>query len=250
MKQKFNVTGMTCSACSAHVDKAVRKVPGVSEVNVNLLSNSMTVEYDPDKTTPQAIEAAVAEAGYGASCPLPAAKGGARAAAPAADPMAEELKSMKRRLIVSFVFLIPLFYIAMGHMMGWPLPAFFHDMRANGLSVALIQFLLVLPIMYVNDKYYKVGFKTLFKGAPNMDSLIALGSAAAVIYGIVALFQISWGLGHRDLALVDRWTMDLYFESAGMILTLITLGKFLETRSKGKTSQAITRLMDLSPKTA
>ena len=250
MKQKFNVTGMTCSACSAHVDKAVRKVPGVSEVNVNLLSNSMTVEYDPDKTSPQAIEAAVAEAGYGASCPLPAAKGGARAAAPAADPMAEELKSMKRRLIVSFVFLIPLFYIAMGHMMGWPLPAFFHDMRANGLSVALIQFLLVLPIMYVNDKYYKVGFKTLFKGAPNMDSLIALGSAAAVIYGIVALFQISWGLGHGDLALVDRWTMDLYFESAGMILTLITLGKFLETRSKGKTSQAITRLMDLSPKTA
>ena len=250
MKQKFNVTGMTCSACSAHVDKAVRKVPGVSEVNVNLLSNSMTVEYDPDKTTPQAIEAAVAEAGYGASCPLPAAKGGARAAAPAADPMAEELKSMKRRLIVSFVFLIPLFYIAMGPMMGWPLPAFFHDMRTNGLSVALIQFLLVLPIMYVNDKYYKVGFKTLFKGAPNMDSLIALGSAAAVIYGIVALFQISWGLGHGDLALVDHWTMDLYFESAGMILTLITLGKFLETRSKGKTSQAITRLMDLSPKTA
>ena len=250
MKQRFNVTGMTCSACSAHVDKAVRKVPGVSEVNVNLLSNSMTVEYDPDKTTPQAIEAAVAEAGYGASCPLPAAKGGARAAAPAVDPMAEELKSMKRRLIVSFVFLIPLFYIAMGHMMGWPLPAFFHDMRTNGLSVALIQFLLVLPIMYVNDKYYKVGFKTLFKGAPNMDSLIALGSAAAVIYGIVALFQISWGLGHGDLALVDRWTMDLYFESAGMILTLITLGKFLETRSKGKTSQAITRLMDLSPKTA
>ena len=250
MKQKFNVTGMTCSACSAHVDKAVRKVPGVSEVNVNLLSNSMTVEYDPDKTTPQAIEAAVAEAGYGAACPLPAAKGGARAAAPAADPMAEELKSMKRRLIVSFVFLIPLFYIAMGPMMGWPLPAFFHDMRTNGLSVALIQFLLVLPIMYVNDKYYKVGFKTLFKGAPNMDSLIALGSAAAVIYGIVALFQISWGLGHGDLALVDHWTMDLYFESAGMILTLITLGKFLETRSKGKTSQAITRLMDLSPKTA
>ncbi len=258
MKQKFNVTGMTCSACSAHVDKAVRKVPGVSEVNVNLLSNSMTVEYDPDKTSPQAIEAAVAEAGYGASCPLPAAKGGARAAAPAADPMAEELKSMKRRLIVSFVFLIPLFYIAMGHMMGWPLPAFFHQ-PSNALVVAFIQFLLTLPIMFINRKYYTVGFKTLWHRSPNMDSLIALGSAAAVVYGVAALFLIAWNLGRAAygvgdtaaaLAHVEHWSMDLYFESAGMILTLITLGKWLETRSKGKTSEAITRLMDLAPKTA
>ena len=249
MKQKFNVTGMTCSACSAHVDKAVRKVPEVSAVNVNLLTNSMTVEYDPGQVTPQAIEEAVAAAGYGASCPLEG-QGEKRSAAPAADPMAAELRDMKRRLIVSFVFLIPLFYIAMGHMMGWPLPAFFHDMRANGMSVALIQFLLLLPIMYVNRKYYLVGFKTLFKGAPNMDSLIALGSAAAVVYGVAALFQISYGLGHGDLARVDKWTMDLYFEGAGMILTLITLGKYLEALSKGRTGQAISRLMDLSPKTA
>lgn len=249
MKQKFNVTGMTCSACSAHVDKAVRKVPGVSAVNVNLLTNSMTVEYDPGQVTPQAIEEAVAAAGYGASCPLEG-QGEKRSAAPAADPMAAELRDMKRRLIVSFVFLIPLFYISMGHMMGWPLPAFFHDMRANGMSVALIQFLLLLPIMYVNRKYYLVGFKTLFKGAPNMDSLIALGSAAAVVYGVAALFQISYGLGHGDLARVDKWTMDLYFEGAGMILTLITLGKYLEALSKGRTGQAISRLMDLSPKTA
>ena len=156
---------------------------------------------------------------------------------------------MKRRFLVSLCFLIPLFYIAMGHMMGWPLPSFLHDSR-NALAFAFIQFLLVLPIMYVNDKYYRVGFKTLFHGAPNMDSLIAVGSAAAVVYGIAAIFQIGYGLGHGDMARVEQWSMDLYFESAGMILTLITLGKYLETRSKGKTSEAISRLMDLAPKTA
>ncbi|WP_294534269.1 cation-translocating P-type ATPase, partial [uncultured Pseudoflavonifractor sp.] len=247
MKQKFDVTGMTCSACSAHVDKAVRKVDGVTEVNVNLLSNSMTVEYDPAKTSPQAIEAAVTAAGYGASCPLPAGKQAPARQGP--SPMEAELKHMKRRLIISFAFLIPLFYIAMGHMVGWPLPEVFHGTE-NAMVFALTQFLLLLPILYVNDKYYKVGFKTLFKGAPNMDSLIAMGSAAALIYGVAALFAIGWGLGHGDTALVDKWSMDLYFESAGMILTLITLGKYLETRSKGKTSQAITRLMDLAPKTA
>ncbi|WP_294551019.1 heavy metal translocating P-type ATPase [uncultured Pseudoflavonifractor sp.] len=248
LKQKFDVTGMTCSACSAHVDKAVRKLDGVTEVNVNLLSNSMTVEYDPDKTSPQAIEAAVADAGYGASCPLPAGKQ-APAARQGPSPMEEELKHMKRRLIVSFIFLIPLFYISMGHMMGWPLPPVFHGTE-NAMVFALTQFLLLLPIMYVNDKYYKVGFKTLFKGAPNMDSLIAMGSAAAFVYGVAALFAIGWGLGHGNMAMAEKWSMDLYFESAGTILTLITLGKYLETRSKGKTSQAITRLMDLAPKTA
>ena len=134
-------------------------------------------------------------------------------------------------------------------MMGWPIPGFLHG-RANALTFALTQFLLLLPILYVNDKYYKVGFKTLAHRAPNMDSLIALGSAAAVIYGAAALYQIGWGLGHGDAARVERWSMDLYFESAGMILTLITLGKFLETRSKGKTGEAISRLMDLAPKTA
>ena len=252
MKQKFTVTGMTCSACSAHVDKAVRRLEGVSEVNVNLLGGSMTVEYDPAAESPEAIIAAVDAAGYG--CALPqaaAAKGGARvdARAEAAKQMEEELTGMKRRFLVSLCFLVPLFYIAMGHMMGWPLPSFLHDSR-NALAFAFIQFLLVLPIMYINDKYYRVGFKTLFHGAPNMDSLIAVGSAAAVIYGIAAIFQIGYGLGHGDMERVEHWAMDLYFESAGMILTLITLGKFLETRSKGKTSQAISRLMDLAPKTA
>ena len=187
------------------------------------------------------------DAGYGAA--LPASKGGAKAdAAPAVDIEAE-LLGMKRRFVISLCFLLPLFYIAMGHMMGWPLPHFFHDSR-NALSFALIQFLLVLPIMYVNDKYYKVGFKTLLHGSPNMDSLIALGSLAAVVYGVAALFQISYGMGHGDAERVSKWSMDLYFESAGMILTLITLGKYLETRSKGKTSEAISRLMDLAPKTA
>ena len=163
--------------------------------------------------------------------------------------MAGELAQMKHRMVWSFAFLIPLFYISMGHMMGAPLPGFLTGMD-NALAFAFTQLLLTLPIMYLNDKYYKVGFKTLFRGAPNMDSLIAVGSMAAVAYGVFAIYQIGFGLGHGDGDLVAKYHMDLYFESAGMILTLITLGKFLETRSKGKTSQAITRLMDLAPKTA
>ena len=243
MKQTYTVTGMTCSACSAHVDKAVRKVAGVEEVNVNLLGGSMQVTGQAD---PQDILKAVADAGYGAS--LPNERGKAAKQAPVPDA-GGELKSMKRRFVLSLCFLVPLFYLSMGHMMGLPVPAFFHG-RENALNFALTQFLLTLPILYLNDKYYKVGFKTLWKRAPNMDSLIALGSAAAMIYGVVALFQIGYGLGHGDWARVDRWRMDLYFESAGMILTLITLGKYLETRSKGKTGEAIARLIDLSPKTA
>ena len=246
MKQKFDVQGMTCAACSAHVEKAVCKVAGVDGVNVNLLGNSMVVDYDEGATDAGQIIHAVEEAGYGAS--LPAVKG-VTAQPKQVNRMEEEAAGMKRRFLTSLIFLAPLFYIAMGHMMGWPLPAFFHD-PGNVFVVALIQFLLTLPIMYINDKYYRVGFKTLWHRSPNMDSLIALGSAAAVIYGVAALFQIAWGLGHGDQARVDKWSMDLYFESAGMILTLITLGKWLETRSKGKTSQAITRLMDLAPKTA
>jgi Cu+-exporting ATPase len=245
MKQKFEVTGMTCSACSAHVEKAVGKLEGVKSVNVNLMSNNMMVEYDGDSA---AVISAVEAAGYGAS--LPAAAG--KAAAPARSgpsPLEEELKQMKFRLIVSFAFLVPLFYLSMGHMLGWPLPSLLHG-PGNTITFAFLQFLLLLPILYVNDKYYKVGFRTLFKGAPNMDSLIAIGSAAAVVYGIVAIFQIGYGLGHGEGHRVEHWAMDLYFESAGMILALITLGKFLETRSKGKTSEAITRLMDLAPKTA
>ena len=256
MKQKFNVTGMTCTACSAHVEKAVNGVPGVEACNVNLLGSSMLVEYT-DQTNAEEIIHAVEEAGYGASLPAPAGQVAPAAARPT-DTMAEEAAGMKRRFLTSLVFLVPLFYIAMGHMMGWPLPAFFHQ-PSSALVVAFIQFLLTLPIMLINRKYYAVGFKTLWHRSPNMDSLIALGSSAAVVYGVAALFLIAWNLGRAAygvgdvaaaLAQVEHWSMDLYFESAGMILTLITLGKWLETRSKGKTSEAITRLMDLAPKTA
>ena len=247
MKQTFNVSGMTCSACSAHVEKAVCRLDGVAEVNVSLLTNSMQVTYDEDAASSEAIIAAVKNSGYGAS--LPQAAGTAAPAVRQEDVMAGELAQMQHRMVWSFAFLIPLFYISMGHMMGAPLPGFLTG-TDNALAFAFTQLLLTLPIMYLNDKYYKVGFKTLFRGAPNMDSLIAVGSMAAVAYGVFAIYQIGFGLGHGDGDLVAKYHMDLYFESAGMILTLITLGKFLETRSKGKTSQAITRLMDLAPKTA
>ena len=249
MKQKFNVTGMTCSACSAHVEKAVNKLEAVRKAEVSLMTNSMTVDYDESALTPDGIIQAVVHAGYGASLPQ---KAGEAAQAKAQRPEAQmeaELSSMKHRLIWSFVFLIPLFYISMGHMFGAPLPGFLTGLE-NAVAFGLTQLLLTLPIMYINDKYYRVGFKTLAHLAPNMDSLIAVGSSAAVIYGVFAIYQIGYGLGHGDWALVEQYHMDLYFESAGMILTLITLGKYLETRSKGRTSQAITRLMDLAPKTA
>ena len=248
MKQKFNVTGMTCSACSIHVEKAVNALDGVRSAAVNLMAGSMLVEYDGDKLTPQDIINAVSRAGYGASLPEKKQKK-ARPEGKAADPVGSELAEMKRRLVWSAVFLFPLFYISMGHMLGAPLPEFLSGTE-NAVAYALTQLLLTLPIMYINDKYYKVGFKTLLHGAPNMDSLIAVGSFAAVVYGLFSIYRMAYGLGQGDIELVMRYHMDLYFESAGMILTLITLGKFLETRSKGKTSQAITRLMDLSPKTA
>ncbi len=246
-KQKFQITGMTCSACSAHVEKAVRKLEGIRAADVSLMTNSMTAEYDENVVSNEDIINAVIQSGYGASLPQ---KAGAKAqAAPQGDTMAQELAGMKHRMIWSFVFLIPLFYISMGHMMGAPLPAFLVG-HENAVAFGLTQLLLTLPIMYLNDKYYKVGFKTLWNRAPNMDSLIAVGSAAAVLYGVFAIYQMGYGLGHGDIELVKKYHMDLYFESAGMILTLITMGKFLETRSKGKTGEAISRLMDLAPKTA
>ncbi len=247
MKQQFSVTGMTCSACSAHVEKAVSKVDGVNDLTVSLLTNSMSVTYDEAKISPQAIIAAVTAAGYGANLAGDAKSG--KRAEPKEDVLARELHSMKQRLIWSFVFLLPLFYISMGHMLGAPLPAFLTGME-NALAFALTQFLLTLPILYINDIYFKSGFKKLVQRAPNMDSLIAVGSAAAIVYGLFAIYSIGYGLGHADMELVEQYHMDLYFESAGMILTLITMGKFLETRSKGKTGEAITRLMDLAPKTA
>ncbi|MGI5962120.1 MAG: heavy metal translocating P-type ATPase [Lawsonibacter sp.] len=246
-KQKFEIQGMTCSACAAHVERAVNRLPGVT-ATVSLMTNSMSAEYDEGTHTPQEIIYAVEQAGYGASLPGETS-GSKNSKTGPVGGMEEELAGMKRRLIGSFLFLLPLFYLSMGHMLGAPLPQFLTGLE-NGVAFGLTQLLLTLPILYLNDKYYKVGLKTLWHRAPNMDSLIAVGSAAAVIYGVFAIYQMGYGLGHGDMERVAQYHMDLYFESAGMILTLITLGKFLETRSKGKTSQAITRLMDLAPKTA
>ena len=245
MKQKFNVSGMTCSACSAHVEKSVAKTQGVQSVEVSLLTNSMQVVYDEAQTDPSKIIRAVEQSGYGAFLPP---KGLAVAQQVSAAPT-DAVKQMKRRLILSFCFLIPLFYLSMGHMMGLPIPHFFHGTE-NALSFAFTQLLLTLPVAYLNRSYFQIGFKTLFRGSPNMDSLVAIGSASSILYGIFAIYQMSYGLGHGDLERVRQYAMDLYFEGASMILTLITLGKYLETRSKGKTSEAITRLMDLAPKSA
>lgn len=254
MNQKFNVTGMTCSACSAAVEKSVKKLEGIENVNVNLLSNSMTVHFDESLLDDSRIISAVEDAGYGASV---FTHGAAPTAQKAVDPVQEELKSMRHRLIVSFAFWIPLMYLAMHHMLnewfGLPVPLFlknaFHGAE-NGIPFAFTQLLLLVPILYVNRKYFQVGFKTLFKRSPNMDSLIAIGSAAAIAYGIFAIYKIGYALGTGDMMVADHYLMDLYFESAGTILTLITLGKYLEARSKGKTSEAISKLMDLAPKTA
>lgn len=248
MKQKFQVTGMTCSACSATVERNVKKLEGVKEVTVNLLSNSMVVSYDEDKVNNQAIIDTVVKAGYQAALEQ---KNNQKktSATPAVSPVEQDIKNMKFRLILSFVFLIPLMYISMGHMFGAPLPNFLTG-NENALSFALTQFLLTLPVVYVNRKYFQAGFKNLVKLHPNMDSLIAIGSSAALIYGVFAIYQIGIGLGYQDMETVHHYTMDLYFESSAMILALITLGKFLETKSKGKTSEAITKLLHLAPKTA
>ena len=248
MKQKFQVTGMTCSACSATVERNVKKLEGVKEVTVNLLSNSMVVSYDEDKVNNQTIIDTVVKAGYQAA--LEQKNNQKKASAtPNISPVEQDIKNMKFRLILSFVFLIPLMYISMGHMFGAPLPNFLTG-NENVLSFALTQFLLTLPVVYVNRKYFQAGFKNLVKLHPNMDSLIAIGSSAALIYGVFAIYQIGIGLGYQDMETVHHYTMDLYFESSAMILALITLGKFLETKSKGKTSEAITKLLHLAPKTA
>ena len=250
-KECFDVTGMTCAACSARVEKSVAATPGVREVSVNLLKNSMTVSFDESQTGVQAIISSVEKAGYGAAVQAPQSPAADRPAEKR-DPNAiarQEYRRVRTRLIVSAIFAVPLFYISMGHMMNWPLPGFLLGVE-NAMTFSLVLFLLLLPIVIVNAKFYRQGFKSLFHGAPNMDSLIAIGSGAAIVYGIYAMFKISFGLGHGDMDTVHHFMMDLYFESAGMILTLITLGKFFEARAKGKTSDAITKLMDLAPKTA
>lgn len=251
MKQKFDVTGMSCASCSAHVEKSVSKVAGVQEVQVNLLTNSMTVVYDDSVTSSGEIVSAVEKAGYGA-CPIQrqaSSQAHSSLLVSREDPALKEQKEMKRRLIISLVFLIPLFYLSMGHMMGLPIPWFFQG-EENALAFAFTQLLLCLPIALVNRHYFTGGFAALWHHSPNMDSLIGIGSAAALVYGVWAIYQIGFGLGHGDLHLVHEYSMDLYFESAGMILTLITVGKYLESRAKGKTSQAITKLINLAPKTA
>ena len=242
MTEKFNVTGMTCSACSAHVEKSVKKLDGVKSVNVNLLQNNMHVDFDETAISVDDIINAVVSGGYGASV-------AGKEQEKKDNKIDNEISNMKFRLVVSLVCLVPLMYISMGHMWGWPFLSVFHGAE-NGITFALTQMLLTLPIMYVNRKYYITGFKTLFHGAPNMDSLIAIGSGAAFVYGIIAIYCIGYGLGHGDKEFAHSYMMNLYFESAAMILALITLGKFLESRAKGKTSQAIEKLIDLSPKTA
>ena len=250
--QVFDVTGMTCAACSARVEKTTSAVPGVEKAVVNLLKNSMEVTYSGDEAVLTAISEAVDKAGYGA-IPRAAGGGASKAAAPAgptpADIAKAEARRVRIRLIVSFIFTIPLFYLDMGHMYGWPLPGVFLG-HENMMTFGLTQFLLVIPVVAVNFKFFRNGFKGLVHKSPNMDTLVALGSAASMLYSIAALYRIGYALGHGDMDGAHMAAMDLYFESAGMILTLITLGKYFEARAKGRTTGAIEALMNLAPKTA
>ena len=248
MKQKFDVTGMSCSACSAHVEKAVSRVPGVDQVQVNLLQNSMVVEYEDEATDAAAIIHAVEDAGYGASV-KDAHEPAKKAENELQKRTAEEAKKMKHRLGWSIVFLIVLMYISMGHMLGWPLPGILLG-HENMMIFALTQLFLTLPIMYLNRKYYENGFKSLFHGAPNMDTLVAMGSTAAFVYSVSRLYVMGYAMGHGETDIAHMAAMNLYFESAAMILTLVTIGKYMESRSKNRTSDAITKLVDLAPKTA
>lgn len=252
-KVTFDIDGMTCSSCSAHVERAVNGLSGIKSVGVNLLQNRMVAEFDEGIIDEGGIIQAVKDAGYGASLhdekkvQIEKKK----------DVMLESICGMKRRLIISACFLVPLMYLAMHHMFfewfGLPIPGFmlrlFHG-NENAVAFGLTQFLLLLPILFVNRQFFVNGFKRLFRGSPNMDSLIAIGSGAATVYGVFAIYMIGYGLGHGIPEIVLRYSMDLYFESAGTILTLITFGKYLETKSKGKTGDAIRKLMNLAPKTA
>ncbi len=244
-KEKYDVTGMTCAACSLAVEKNIKKLDGVDNISVNLLQNNMNVSYDENKLTKEDIVKAVENAGYGAYTH----SDGSAKTSTSTNPAEDEYLNMKKRLIVSLIFTIPLFYLSMGHMAGMPLPDFFMGYK-NALNLAFTQFLLAMPVVIMSSKFYTVGFKTLWKRSPNMDSLIAVGTSAALIYGIFAIYRIGYGLSIDNGTLVMKYAHDLYFESAGVILTLITFGKFLEARAKGRTSEAIKKLMDLTPKTA
>lgn len=249
-KETYDITGMSCAACSSRIEKGISGMEGMQQCSVNLLKNSMTVSYDEAKLESGEIIHQVEDIGYGASLhqtqgskTTGASGGGKNGATDAAAAAA------KQRLIVSLVFTIPLFYISMGHMAGWPLPSWLLGAR-NHMIFAFTQFLLVLPVLIAGGHYFKNGLKNLWHRSPNMDSLIALGSGAAFVYGIYAIYKIAWGFSIEDMDMVETFGMNLYFESSAMILTLITLGKFMEARAKSKTSEAITKLMDLAPKTA
>ena len=249
-KETYDITGMSCAACSARIEKGISGMEGMQQCSVNLLKNSMTVSYDEAELDSGKIIHQVEDIGYGASLhQTQGSKTTGRGKNGATDAAAAAAKQMKQRLIVSLVFTIPLFYISMGHMAGWPLPSWLLGAR-NHMIFAFTQFLLVLPVLIAGGHYFKNGLKNLWHRSPNMDSLIALGSGAAFVYGIYAIYKIAWGFSIEDMDMVETFGMNLYFESSAMILTLITLGKFMEARAKSKTSEAITKLMDLAPKTA
>ena len=251
MKQQFNVTGMSCAACSSHVEKAVNKLEGVREAAVSLMTNSMTVEYDEAALSQQDIIAAVERSGYGASVKGGEDKKQSAEAERAAQEKAEadELRVKRNKLFWSIGLLLALMYVSMGSMIGLPQPKFLVG-KENAIAFAFTQFLIALPIIIINSHYYTNGFKRLFSGAPNMDSLIAVGSSASLVYGVFAIYRMCWGMGVGDMELVHRYHMDLYFESAAMIVTLVGVGKYMEEKSKGKAKNAISKLLDLAPKTA
>ena len=247
VKEKYNITGMSCAACSAKVERVVGKLDGVENVSVNLLTNSMQVEYKEDKLSSNDIIKNIADAGYGAS--LATATKQKKEEKSIKKTNDDAIASMKFRLKVSIVFLAILMYFSMGSMIGLPLPKFLSG-EGNPVGFALTQLLLVLPVMYVNRKYYISGFKSLFHLSPNMDTLIAVGTVAAFTYGVIAIYVMGYALNNADMHTVTEYRMNLYFESVSMILTLITLGKFFETGSKARTTDAISKLIDLSPKRA
>ena len=242
MEKKFDVRGMTCSACVANVTKAVEKLDGVSNANVNLMTNSMKVNFDENKINDEEIIRAVEKIGYGASPAGEKTKSEDR-------PVDDREKALKNRLISSSIFMLILMYIAMGHMVHLPTPSVFHG-REGAVIFAFSQFLLALPVVYINRDFYISGFKGLKNRAPNMDSLVAIGSLAALVYGIFAIYMMAYGFGQGDMELVDAYRHNLYFESSAMILTLITVGKYLEEKSKNKTRSSLAKLMDLAPKMA
>lgn len=255
--EKFRVTGMTCAACQANVTRRVQKLSGVQEVDVSLLKNQMQVTFDESAVAEGDICAAVTEIGYGAEpAEAPAPPGGDGSGRDfqsqwkkRQQDAEEEQAAMKKRLTLSVILLVPLMYVAMGAMMGLPVPSFLIGME-NTLVSAMTQLLITLPILVLNRKFYTGGLRSLWKRSPNMDSLVAVGSGASLLYGIFALYRMAWGFGHSDMALVHQYAHDLYFESSAMIVTLVTVGKYLESRSKAKTSGALDKLVDLAPKTA